>query len=152
MPKGDVSIAITARIPAAMTVDCRRCSATHILETLFRAAVLPAGVAFDPDERLVTFVPLPDWPGVPEETVGAAQVVITYLRLVAPADCAPAAALGLVAAGARPGGDRALTRASQGVVHPGKPGPCCSTARWPVCGVPASRAGGLMSPFSRSAP
>lgn len=85
MPKGDVSTALTARLPAGMTVDCRRCKARHIVETLFRSAVLPAGIRFDPDERVVTFVPIPDWPGVPEESAGAAGVLAAYLRLLGPA-------------------------------------------------------------------
>jgi hypothetical protein len=84
MPKGDVSTALTPRVPEAMTVDCRRCKATHIVETLFRSAVLPAGITFAPKQRTVTFVPNPDWPGVPDDTTGEATVMTTYLRLLGP--------------------------------------------------------------------
>lgn len=85
MPKGDVSTALTLRVPAAMTVDCGRCQATHIVETLFRSAVLPAGITFAPRKRVVTFVPTPGWPGVPDHTIGAASLAATYLRLLGPA-------------------------------------------------------------------
>lgn len=94
MPKGDVSTALTPRIPAEMTVDCRRCKATHIVETLFRSSVLPAGITFDPNERVVTFVPVPGWPGVPRKTTGVARVVTDYLRLLGPA--APGDAAGFL--------------------------------------------------------
>ena len=92
MAKGDVSTALTPRIPDAMTVDCRRCNATHIVETLFRAAVLPAGIVFDPDERVVTFVPVPGWPGIPDDSVGADSLMTSYLRLLGPAAPADVAA------------------------------------------------------------
>lgn len=85
IPKGQVSTALTPRIPPAMTVDCRRCEATHIVETLFRSAVLPAGIVFEPDTRVVTFVPIPDWPGVPEAAAGTEAVIGAYLRLLGPA-------------------------------------------------------------------
>lgn len=85
MAKGDVSTALTPRIPEAMTVDCRRCEATHIVETLFRSAVLPAGITFAPDQQLVTFVPVPGWPGLPEEASGTTDLVTAYLRLLGPA-------------------------------------------------------------------
>lgn len=85
MPKGDVSSALTPRVPGAMTVDCRRCQATHIVETLFRTSVLPAGISFDPDERVVTFVPVPGWPGVPNEAAGVDDLITTYLLLLGPA-------------------------------------------------------------------
>lgn len=85
MRKGDVSTALTPRLPAAFTVDCRRCKATHIHETLFRCAVLHAGITFDPAERAVTFVPAPGWPGVPDDTVGSAHLGRDYLRLLGPA-------------------------------------------------------------------
>ncbi|HVM13246.1 MAG TPA: winged helix DNA-binding domain-containing protein [Egibacteraceae bacterium] len=85
MPKGEVSTALTPRIPAAMTVDCRQCKAAHIVETLFRSAVLPAGMTFDPGQRTVVFVPVPGWPGIPGETVGADRLIRGYLRLLGPA-------------------------------------------------------------------
>lgn len=85
LPKGEVSAALTARIPAAMTVDCRVCRARHVVETLFRSAVLPAGIRFAPAQRSVTFVPMPGWPGVPRDTEGADRLVLAYLRLLGPA-------------------------------------------------------------------
>lgn len=92
MAKGDVSTALTPRVPEAMTVDCRRCEATHIVETLFRSAVLPAGIVFDPDERVVTFVPVPGWPGIPDDAVGADRLMRSYLGLLGPAAPADVAA------------------------------------------------------------
>lgn len=92
MAKGEVSTALTPRIPPAMTVDCRRCEATHVVETLFRSAVLPAGIVFDRAQRVVTFVPVAGWPGVPEDTDGAERLVSAYLRGLGPATKADAAA------------------------------------------------------------
>lgn len=85
MPKGDVSTALTPRIPAELTVDCRRCEATHIVETLWRTSVLHAGITFQPGARTVTFVRDPDWPGVPNDTEGVEHVMAAYLRLLGPA-------------------------------------------------------------------
>lgn len=92
MPKGAVSTALTPRVPAAMTVDCRVCKATHIVETLFRTAALPAGLAFVPGERTVTFAPIPDWPGVPAETRGLDRLLAAYLHLHGPSTPEAAAA------------------------------------------------------------
>jgi hypothetical protein len=92
MPKGDASTALTLRIPSALTVDCRRCRATHIVETLFRTAVLPAGIAFAARGRGVTFEPIPAWAGVPHEAAGTEHLVAAYLRLHGPATRADVAA------------------------------------------------------------
>lgn len=85
MPKGEVSTLLTPRVPAGLTVDCRRCKATHVHDSLFRVAVLPAGITFVPGESTVTFQPVPGWPGVPEESAGPTDLIASYLRLLGPA-------------------------------------------------------------------
>lgn len=107
--KGAASTALTPRIPEAMTVECRQCEATHIVETLFRCAVLPAGMTFAADQRVVTFVPLAGWPGVPDEAAGTTDLVAAYLRLLGPATPADVAGFlgtkpGQMAAGLWPSG------------------------------------------------
>lgn len=92
MFKGEASAAVTRRIPAELTVDCRACKATHIVETLFRTAVLPAGIAFVPGRRGVVFAPLADWPGVPTEPARTGDLLRAYLHLHGPANLVEASA------------------------------------------------------------
>lgn len=92
LPKGEVSTQLTPRIPAGLTVDCRRCQATHVHDSLFRLAALPAGITFAPQERVVTFVPTRGWPGVPEASEGSESLIAAYLRLLGPATRADAGA------------------------------------------------------------
>ena len=91
-PKGEASTRLTPRVPAGLTVDCRRCQATHVHDGLFRLAVLPAGITFAPGQRTVTFEPNPGWPGIPQATTGLAELIAAYLRLLGPATRADAAA------------------------------------------------------------
>ena len=90
--KGAASAAVTARIPAALSHECRPCRSTHVFESLMRMAALPAGLRLDPDAAKVTLTPVDGWPGLPGEQVGAADLVLNYLRHLGPA--APAEVAG----------------------------------------------------------
>ncbi|RKT52629.1 DNA glycosylase AlkZ-like family protein [Saccharothrix australiensis] len=84
MTKGEASAAITPLVPPEVTGWCRRCAATHVHDPVFRLAVLPAGLRFDPTARTVTFVPVAG-SRTPDRTTGFAGLVADYLRLHGPA-------------------------------------------------------------------
>jgi winged helix DNA-binding protein len=83
--KGAVSAAVTARIPARLSHECRACRSTHVFESLLRIAALPAGMRLEPGESPATLVPIEDWPGPPAEQSGVSALVQAYLRLLGPA-------------------------------------------------------------------
>ncbi|MFE2756018.1 DNA glycosylase AlkZ-like family protein [Actinosynnema sp. NPDC059335] len=85
MTKGEASSRLTARVRPELTAWCRGCDATHVLDPVFRQAVLPAGLRFDPAQRTVTFVPLEHRRAVPDATEGFDRLVTAYLRLHGPA-------------------------------------------------------------------
>jgi DNA glycosylase AlkZ-like len=85
MAKGEVSTAVSARVPASLTYWCEPCGAQHLSGGLFQQVGLPAGVQLRPTGPGTTLAPLDGWPGVPTESVGAPALVATYLRLLGPA-------------------------------------------------------------------
>ncbi|MEU5691530.1 crosslink repair DNA glycosylase YcaQ family protein [Actinosynnema sp. NPDC020468] len=85
MTKGEASTALTPLVPAEVTAHCRGCGSTHVQDPIFRLAVLPAGLRFDPDERTVTFVPLAKRLAIPQATKGFLDLARAYLRLHGPA-------------------------------------------------------------------
>ncbi|NUT51921.1 MAG: winged helix DNA-binding domain-containing protein, partial [Saccharothrix sp.] len=85
MTKGEASTLLTPRVRPELTGWCRGCDATHVLDPVFRLAVLPAGLRFDPAQRTVTFVPLEHRREVPDAAHGFAALVADYLRLHGPA-------------------------------------------------------------------
>lgn len=91
MPRGEVSTQVSARVPATLTYDCRSCRARHIAGTIFQHAGLAGGVQVESRGSGATLGPLPDWPGVPVESVGISGVLSTYLRLLGPASPVEAA-------------------------------------------------------------
>ncbi|MGF7236392.1 MAG: DNA glycosylase AlkZ-like family protein [Frankia sp.] len=91
MTKGELSRAVTERIPAALSVECRGCGSTHVNDQLLRLAALPGGARHVPGSAPLTFVPIESWPGVPARQAGTATVVDAYLRLLGPAGPAEAA-------------------------------------------------------------
>ncbi|MGM1060126.1 DNA glycosylase AlkZ-like family protein [Saccharothrix sp. Mg75] len=92
MTKGEASALVTPLVPAAVTAWCSSCGATHVRDAVFRAAVLPAGLRFDPAEKTVTFVPLEGRGPVPTASAGFSELVTRYLRLHGPAGYAEVAA------------------------------------------------------------
>lgn len=85
MTKGEASSRLTAKVRPEVTAWCRGCDATHVLDPVFRLAVLPAGLRFDPAERTVTFVPLEGRREVPRANEGFEALIADYLRLHGPA-------------------------------------------------------------------
>jgi hypothetical protein len=103
MPKGEVSAAVTARLPQAYSYRCRPCDAVHIYGGFFQLVGLPAGVRHRPGSSPLMLTPLEDRPPVPSVSVGAHGLVRTYLRLHGPATIAEAAGyLGTSQAETRP--------------------------------------------------
>ncbi|WP_055590384.1 DNA glycosylase AlkZ-like family protein [Streptacidiphilus griseoplanus] len=91
MPKGEVSAAVSARVPQSLTYWCRVCQAQHISGGLFQQVGLPAGVRLDPSGPGTVLAPVQDWPGVPGQASGTADLLRTQLRLLGPAGLPEAA-------------------------------------------------------------
>jgi hypothetical protein len=85
MPKGEVSAAVSARVPQSLTYRCRACAATHISGGLFQQVGLLAGVRLDRSGGDTWLAPLPDWPGIPTTAAGTADLLAACLRLLGPA-------------------------------------------------------------------
>ncbi|MER7458410.1 winged helix DNA-binding domain-containing protein [Micromonospora sp. NPDC126480] len=84
MPKGEVSRAVSDRVPAQLTYDCGPCAARHISGSLFQQAGLAGGVHLVVSGRATTLAPLAGWSGRPA-AADPADLVRTYLRLLGPA-------------------------------------------------------------------
>jgi hypothetical protein len=85
MTKGEASSRPTSEVRPEVTGWCRGCDTTHVLDPIFRLAVLPAGLRFDPAEKTVTFVPLENRRAVPDTSRGFDALIADYLRLHGPA-------------------------------------------------------------------
>ncbi|WP_158849150.1 DNA glycosylase AlkZ-like family protein [Saccharothrix deserti] len=85
MTKGEASSRLTPKVRPEVTGWCRGCDATHVFDPIFRLAVLPAGLRFDPAEKTVTFVPLENRQDVPDASHGFDTLIADYLRLHGPA-------------------------------------------------------------------
>lgn len=88
--KGQMSTALTARLPAPYLHFCRPCDATHIHEMPFRLAALQAGLRLQPGTSPPVLERVPGWVPVPyAELGGRAQLdldaVRNYLRFFGPA-------------------------------------------------------------------
>jgi Winged helix DNA-binding domain len=94
MAKGAASAAVTAAAPASLSAWCRPCGSTHVFESLFRLAALPAGLRLEPDSARVVLAPIEGWPlgGPPREQAGVDELARTYLRFLGPAAPAQVAA------------------------------------------------------------
>ncbi len=92
MPRGEVSTLVSARVPAAVTYDCRACKARHISGGLWQHAGLAGGVWVESRGSGATLAPIDDWPGVPTRARGTDALLTTYLRLLGPATVTEAAA------------------------------------------------------------
>jgi hypothetical protein len=103
MPKGEVSAAVSARVPEPLTYWCRACDARHVSGSVFQAAGVHGGVQLDLSRDGTWLAPVDGWPGVPTAPVGTADLVTAYLRLLGPATAAETAKfLGTTQAAARP--------------------------------------------------
>ncbi|MEV4659815.1 crosslink repair DNA glycosylase YcaQ family protein [Micromonospora sp. NPDC049301] len=99
LDRGVVSPAVSDRVPAELTYDCRTCQARHISGSVFQQAGLAGGVRLVVTGRAARLAPLPDWPGPPAAAAHTAELVATYLRLLGPATPADAAGFLGTAAG-----------------------------------------------------
>jgi hypothetical protein len=92
MSKGDVSTAVSARVPGSLTYWCRTCAAQHISGGLFQQVGVLAGVELDLAAGAGTWLaPVEDRPAVPTAAAGTADLIAAYLRLLGPATPAEAA-------------------------------------------------------------
>lgn len=91
MPKGDVSAAISRRLPDAYSYDCRSCKARHVYGGLFQLVGLPAGIRHQFDTSPPILAPLEGRPAIPKSPAGTSEVVRAYLRLHGPATVTEAA-------------------------------------------------------------
>ncbi len=111
LTKGEISAAVTERLPDEVPEWCRGCQSTHVNDLLFRLGALPAGARIAPGRTPLTFEPVARWAGVPDSPAGTDRMVSSYLRLLGPATAVEAAgflgttakAIG-VGAGGGPGG------------------------------------------------
>ncbi len=85
MPKGEVSAAVSAMVPEALTYDCGPCGSRHISGGLFQQAGLAGGVRVETRGAKTFLAPLEGRADVPEEAAGTAELVRAYLRLLGPA-------------------------------------------------------------------
>jgi len=91
LSKGEVSAAVTARLPEALSYECRPCQAVHVYVGIFQQAGLFAGVRHVPDQSPLTLVPLEGRPRIPTKAAGTTEVLRAYLRLHGPATLTDAA-------------------------------------------------------------
>ncbi|MGI5237516.1 DNA glycosylase AlkZ-like family protein [Dactylosporangium sp. CA-139066] len=83
--KGEVSRAVSDRVPPELTYDCRPCAARHISGGLFQQAALAGGVALDEDAAKTVLIPATPRPPIPSSSSGTSRLVRTYLHLLGPA-------------------------------------------------------------------
>jgi len=88
MAKGEVSTAVSARVPASLTYWCEPCAAQHISGSLFQQVGLLAGVELEAGAKSTTLKPMPGRGAVPEQAEGTSAAVADYLRLLGPATVA----------------------------------------------------------------
>jgi hypothetical protein len=85
MAKGDVSRAVSDRVPAELTYDCGPCKARHISGRLFQQAGLAGGVCLDEAATKTILQPAEPRPAIPSSPSGTPAFVLAYLRLLGPA-------------------------------------------------------------------
>ncbi|MBA3618079.1 MAG: winged helix DNA-binding domain-containing protein [Acidothermales bacterium] len=91
MPKGELSAAMTERLPEAYSYQCRSCQTTHVYGGLFQLVGPFAGVRLVPDQASTTVAPLTDRGEIPPPVTGPDQLIRAYLRLHGPATLSEAA-------------------------------------------------------------
>lgn len=106
MTKGEVSGAVTARLPDAYAYDCRSCATRHVYGGILQQAGLFAGVELLPERSTTTLAPTPEQGPRPVDgsnAAGPTDLIRAYLRLHGPATLREAAGyLGTSQTAARP--------------------------------------------------
>ncbi|MGC5020560.1 DNA glycosylase AlkZ-like family protein [Micromonospora sp. DT47] len=95
MARGEVSRAVSDRIPDELNYECRACAARHVSGALFQQAGLAGGVRLEVAGRAARLAPLAPRPAPPERAAprpapperaaGTDALVLAYLRLLGPA-------------------------------------------------------------------
>ncbi|MEH0842856.1 crosslink repair DNA glycosylase YcaQ family protein [Micromonospora sp. CPCC 205711] len=88
MARGEVSRAVSARIPDALNFDCRACASRHVSGGLFQQAGLAGGVRLAVAGRAAALLPRDERPAPPERAAGTDELVLACLRLLGPATVA----------------------------------------------------------------
>jgi hypothetical protein len=88
-PKGELSAALTGRLPEPYLRWCTPCQATHAYEQTFRLAALPAGLELEPGTSPPVLRRIRGWRrgpalGDPEQAPRHLRVVDAYARLCGP--------------------------------------------------------------------
>ncbi|MBM0231819.1 winged helix DNA-binding domain-containing protein [Micromonospora sp. STR1_7] len=94
LERGVVSRAVSDRVPAELTYDCRVCQARHISGAVFQQTGLAGGVRLVVSGRAARLAPLSERPDPPDAAAHTDELITTYLRLLGPAT--PAAAAGFL--------------------------------------------------------
>jgi hypothetical protein len=84
MGKGEVSTALSARLPAPYLRACRSCATTHAYEQTLRLSALPAGLELLPATSPPVLAPVDGWEGPAVERPGHLDPVRAAVRLLAP--------------------------------------------------------------------
>jgi hypothetical protein len=85
MTRGEVSTEVSARVPKALTYECRSCQARHIAGSVWQHSGLAGGIEVQSRGRNATLGPIKNLPGPPTENEGIGALIGTYLRLLGPA-------------------------------------------------------------------
>lgn len=97
--KGDLSTALSERLPTPYLRQCRPCHATHAYEQPFRLSAIRAGLELEPGTSPPVLRRIPGWRGVGKTVPVHLDVVRAALHLLGPAD--PRSVAGYLDAGSK---------------------------------------------------
>ena len=84
MAKGEVSAAVTARVPDALAFACKPCGARHIYGSLFQAAALAGGVRLERGGGSTALAPIAGRADAPPRAADPGPLITAYLTLMGP--------------------------------------------------------------------
>lgn len=82
--KGELSSALTARLPDQYLRHCRPCDAVHSYEQTFRLSALRAGLELEPATSPPVLHPIPGWSGPPDRVPAHLDPVRAAVHLLGP--------------------------------------------------------------------
>ena len=85
MSRGEVSTEVSARVPKALTYECRSCKARHVAGNVWQHSGLAGAVEVQSRGKDATLGPIKNLPGPPTANDGIEGLLTTYLRLLGPA-------------------------------------------------------------------